>query len=175
MIEKYRNFKEVYTPFWQLVNEEIEKADTLKIFYNNLSVNLEFKFLKSEVRKVLQDIYREIANHFNLRPIPVYLSDKYKIKVLGRTFLRKKVFARIFRPQSIVIFYLMSSRYIDFNENLREVLLVVQDADTIANTLIHESVHAFGIQGHGSDFYDYEEKIVKFLKSKNLYKYLFSS
>ncbi|MEO0261155.1 MAG: SprT-like domain-containing protein [candidate division WOR-3 bacterium] len=121
-------------------------------FYKDLKKIVE-KSTKKKAREELQKLANEIFNEYKLLHIPVYLSDKYKIRVAGRFFVERTKFTKRTRRMSIVVFYLKSEKYYP-PYKLEKINLKVFPLNEIIDTLMHEIAHYIAFRryndlGHG--------------------------
>jgi len=116
---------------------------------NKLKTDTTYIELKKQVRDNLQDIYRTVAKKFKLKGIPIYLSDKYKIRLNGVTAFKRFTGT----PQSITIFYQTATEFIKFDEK-PDGKLRARDFESIIDTLIHEITHVLDLKQRKISIHD---------------------
>ena len=156
--------RELYKEFASGVKEVIEEAENIRDFYVKLEEYHRETGLKRMLREKLQDVYRIIADEYKLPRIPIYISDKYKLKKKGLFFysLKKTRGIVLKKAKGIVLFYLVAARYNDIRS------MGVEPWIEFFSTFLHEVAHVVEYKekagvglGHGRSFKEIFEKLKK--------------
>lgn len=171
----------------KLFTNEVGELLTLKSytnineFYKDLKKIIE-RSNKKKAREELQKFANEVFDDYRLPHIPVYISDKYKIKIAGKFFVKEKhkikITSRFFTKEikerrlitsfSIVVFYLLSPQYYNPQLVYDKIILNVLSPKEIIESLLHEIAHYIDYKrnrslSHSNTFYEiFKELIIKY-------------